>query len=143
MLTVGITVGPFEVEVEHVHNIQHVRGRTPKLTPHKHPISLKLHFQATQPGQDSFLDIHSTRADLEECLRSQVGDRLIEVSFEQMAVNLFGAVNSWIPDFCDKFGLSKTFSLTRLNVAVESEQDELHHSQGVSEYIVEQRTLVG
>ena len=136
MVKVGAIVGPFNYAIGHVHNLPHINGRERKLVEHEHPVSLKLHFQAASPSKPSFLDIHTTRKDLDNFLREMVTARVFDTPFEQVSLEFFQKVNAWIPSFCKKFGLPESFTLSALNMKVESHHDELHHSEGVTEYYV-------
>lgn len=136
MIKVGAIVGPFNYAIGHVHNLPHIAGRQRKLVEHEHPVSLKLHFQAVNTNEPSFLDIHTTRKDLDNFLRQMVTERVFDIPFEQVSLEFFNRINAWIPQFCTKFNLSESFVLSALNMKVESHHDELHHSEGVTEYYV-------
>lgn len=141
MTRVGAIVGPFNYAIQHVHNVPHIQGRERKLVEHEHPVSLKLHFQAVSPNEPSFLDIHTTRKDLDSFLREMVEERVFDIPFEQVSLEFFQKINEWIPTFCKKFGLPESFTLSALNMQVESHRDELHHSEGVTEYYVATDTI--
>lgn len=139
-MKVGAIVGPFKFAVQHVHNLPHINGRERTLIPHKHMVSLRLHFQAVSADKPSFLDIHTTRRDLENRLKNILEGRTFDTPFEQVGVEIFNNISEWIPDFCKKFKLEQTFTLAKLDLRVKSENDELHHSRGVTQYFVEADT---
>ena len=135
-MKVETIVGPFDVEVEHVHNITHIKGREKNLKAHKHPVSITLHFMAKSADDQSFLDIHTTRQDLEHKLKDVFEKSVFNQAFEQIAVDSFKEINEWIPEFCNKFSLAQSFSLSALELNVTSHRDKLHHSEGHTLYRV-------
>ncbi|MEM7625937.1 MAG: hypothetical protein AAF333_09930 [Planctomycetota bacterium] len=113
-------VGPFHVNLVHTHNPEIGED----LTPHAHPVELRLEFKSNVPGGMTFVINQETKRILQRIIKQTFSRTFESGTFEDVGELLFNRIESSIPDFKGRFNRgSYHLHAVRLNVDYDDSPD--------------------